>query len=78
MSGLKSVQQVTTKAMDFRVNGVPTSGEPSVTFYRFEEVRDYLPHDRSGGVFRLCEQYPAMLRDLLSEWSARRADLGPQ
>lgn len=44
--GVVAPQQVTTRAMEFRVNGIPTNSEPTVTFYRFEGVRDYLPRSQ--------------------------------
>jgi hypothetical protein len=76
--GVVAPQLLATEATDFRVNGVAVNSEPTVAFYRFEGVREFIPTDHSGGVFRLCEQYLGVLRILLGAWQAKRAELGIQ
>ena len=58
-----------------RVNGVPTSGQASMTFLRFEGADQFFP-GRSGGVFRLCEEYFVVLKSLVGEWLRKKNELG--
>lgn len=71
--GVVSPEQLTTRAVDFKINGVLTTARPTVTFYRFNEASRYFP-GRSGGVFRMCEEYLSLLRTLTREWLAKRAE----
>jgi hypothetical protein len=75
--GVVSPQRVTTKVTDFKMNDVAVGREPTMIFYRFENVQEQgLSPGDSGGVFRLCNIYLAELRALLNRWLAKRAELG--
>lgn len=60
---------------DLTVNGVPTTGDGTMTFLRFVGAEEFFPGG-SGGVFRLCEQYFIVLKDLVGAWLRKRAELG--
>jgi hypothetical protein len=73
--GVVVPQKLAPTITDFRVNGVlQPVAERTMIFYRFEDIHDYLAND-SGGVYRLCELYLTVLRSLVSEWLAKRAEL---
>jgi hypothetical protein len=70
--GVVAPQKLTPTISEFKVNGVlQPGGERTMIFYRFD--RDIRPGG-SGGVFRLCDEYLAVLRTLVSEWLAKRAE----
>jgi len=60
---------------DLKVNGVPSPGEGTMTFLRFDGAEEFFPGG-SGGVFRLCEQYFVILKGLVGAWLRKRAELG--
>lgn len=60
---------------DLTVNGVPSPGESTMTFLQFEGAEKFFPGG-SGGVFRLCEQYFAVLKELVGNWLRKRTELG--
>lgn len=72
--GIVSPEKLQVQASDFKMNGLATAARPMMMFYRFEDIAAYIPGD-SGGVFRLCEQYLTVLRQLVDRWLAQRTDL---
>ena len=38
-----------------------------MTFLRFEGAEEFFP-GRSGGVFRICEEYFVILKGLVGDW----------
>ena len=58
---------------DLRVNGAPFSCQGTMTFLRFEGAEEFFP-GRSGGVFRLCEEYFVVLKGLVESWLRKRAE----
>lgn len=60
---------------DLKVNGILQPGEGSMTFWQFDGVDEFIP-GRSGGMFRLCEEYYKILRWLVIEWLKKREELG--
>src|SRR3989338_1277242 len=55
-----------TPVWDIKLNGMPQSGQGTMTFWQFEGIDKFIPGD-SGGVFRLCEQYFLILKRLVGD-----------
>lgn len=48
----------------------------TIVLWTFEGVHEYLPKEDSGGAMRLGMRYIAILRALVTEWLAKRKELG--
>ena len=73
--GVVAPKTETAPIENLRVNGVPTPGPASMTFLRFEGAEEYFP-GRSGGVFRLCEEYFVVLKGVVGNWLRKRSEHG--
>ncbi len=61
--------------LNLKVNGVSVPGVGVGTGLYFDGVEDHIPGD-NGNVFRLCEQYFLLLKEIVEAWLAKRAELG--
>jgi hypothetical protein len=62
----------TVPIRDVVADGEKAPGQATMQIWVFDNVSDYIPND-TGNVFRLCEQYFLIVRDLVQEWLYRKA-----
>lgn len=53
-------------------DGENASEQATMQIWVFDNISDYIPGD-TGNVFRLCEQYFLIVKDLVQEWLYRKA-----
>ena len=56
------------------INGVLQPDGETMTFFQFDGAEEFFLGG-SGGVFRLCEEYFLILRQLVNDWVLRRNEL---
>jgi len=59
--------QQSTRIWDIQYGTKKMPGEGIMTVWLFDEIEQFIPGD-SGNVFRLCEQYFLILKQLVHEW----------
>lgn len=58
----------TAPIFDYKINGVlQPQLQQTISFLRFDGIEEFIPGS-SGGVFRLCNEYFALLKTLVDEW----------
>jgi hypothetical protein len=73
--GVVSPEKLTIPITDVRMNGVLQPGPQSISFYKFDGTEEFW-QGGSNNAFRLCDEYRVALTALVSEWVAKRAELG--
>lgn len=66
----KHVMQI----QNLTINGVLQPDGEAIAFLQFEGAEAFFP-EGSGGVFRLCEEYFLILRQLVNDWVLKRKEL---
>jgi len=74
--GVVVPEKITPVILEFKLNNVVQPPGQTMIFYRFAGTDEFLTRG-SGGVFRLCIEYLSVLRGLVAEWLAKRAELLP-
>jgi len=69
--GVVSPKQHTAKIYNLKIDDVEMPGTGTMTFLQFDGVEEFIPGS-SGGVFRMCEDYFVILKELVTQWRIER------
>jgi hypothetical protein len=72
--GVVKPKQETMPILEFRKNGIPQKDEAILHAWVFDDIDNFIPGS-SGNVFRLCEEYYTLLKELVAEWVGVRFTL---